>query len=468
MGNALKQEKRKINMPHVYVLLVGIILVCAVLTWVLPAGEFERVVNDSGKNVVVSGTFHKVEQNSVGLFGAIKAIYVGTNDAAPVVFFVFISFAAIQLIISSGAFNGLVSMLLKVLKGKARVIIIPFFITIIGSFSSTIGLFEETFPFIPIFVGIAIAMGYDAIVGLAIVGLGAGLGYSGAAMNPFTVGIAQDIAELPTLSGAGFRVICHLVMIVIASIYVMRYALKIQTDPTKSLVYGDDFSRFSVTDNELEEHKFGIRECLVLATLAVGLVVIIYGTKVYSWYFDDLSAVFMIMAFITAIIMGWGPNVVAEKIAHGFSEIAMACMMIGIARGILIVLREGCIIDTVVYGASLPLATLPPWLAAEVMLIIQTCLNFLIPSGSGQAATSMPIMVPLSDLLGISRQVAVLAFQFGDGISNILWPTAFAPVISGIAGVRLDKWWKWFIPCFVLILLTQMVLIAVAVFIGWS
>ena len=455
-------------MPHVYVLLVGIILVCAVLTWVLPAGEFERVVNDSGKNVVVSGTFHKVEQNPVGLFGAIKAIYVGTNDAAPVVFFVFISFAAIQLIISSGAFNGLVSMLLKVLKGKARVIIIPFFITIIGAFSSTIGLFEETFPFIPIFVGIAIAMGYDAIVGLAIVGLGAGLGYSGAAMNPFTVGIAQDIAELPTLSGAGFRVICHLVMIVIASIYVMRYALKIQTDPTKSLVYGDDFSRFSVTDNELKEHKFGIRECLVLATLAVGLVVIIYGTKVYSWYFDDLSAVFMIMAFITAIIMGWGPNVVAEKIAHGFSEIAMACMMIGIARGILIVLREGCIIDTVVYGASLPLATLPPWLAAEVMLIIQTCLNFLIPSGSGQAATSMPIMVPLSDLLGISRQVAVLAFQFGDGISNILWPTAFAPVISGIAGVRLDKWWKWFIPCFVLILLTQMVLIAVAVFIGWS
>ena len=146
----------------------------------------------------------------------------------------------------------------------------------------------------------------------------------------------------------------------------------------------------------------------------------------------------------------------------------MASMMIGISRGILVVMRQGHIIDTIVYYMSLPLTDLAPWLAAEAMLILQTLLNFLIPSGSGQAATSMPIMTPLSDILGVSRQVAVLAFQFGDGISNILWPTAFAPVIAGLGGVKLETWWRWFVPLFLWILVTQMVLIAIGVAIGWQ
>jgi uncharacterized ion transporter superfamily protein YfcC len=165
--------------------------------------------------------------------------------------------------------------------------------------------------------------------------------------------------------------------------------------------------------------------------------------------------------------MGWGPNFVADKMVSGFGEITMACMMLGIARGIPVVLSQGRIIDTVVYGMAQPLAGLPAWLAGEAMLIFQTLLNFLIPSGSGQASTSMPIMAPLSDLLGVSRQMAVLAFQFGDGISNILWPTAFAPVVAGLGGVRLGTWWRWFAPLFMLILLTQMALVAIGTAIGW-
>lgn len=462
-----ENKAKKSRMPHIYVLIVCIILACAAASWVLPAGEFDRVKNEAGRMVVVPGTFHTVESTPVGLFGAIKAIYTGMVNAGSVVFFVFIAYASISIMISTGAFNGLVAGLLKLFKGKARTAVIPIFITIIGAASSTIGLFEETLPFIPIFVGISIAMGYDAIVGMAIVALGAGLGYSGAAMNPFTVGTAQGIAELVPMSGAGYRVICHIAMITVASIYTMRYALKIEADPTKSLVYGGDFSKFEMDEKALEEHPFGIREKLVLLTLAAGIAVVVYGSKVHHWYFTELCAVFICMGVISAVLMGWGPNIIAEKMASGFSEIAMACMMIGLARGILIVLQEGHIIDTVVYGMSLPLAAFPRWVAGEAMLVMQTLLNFLIPSGSGQAATSMPIMAPLSDLLGISRQVAVLAFQFGDGISNILWPTAFAPVICGIAGVKLEKWWKWFVPLFLLILLTQAVLIAVAIRIGW-
>ena len=457
-----KKEKKKFHLPHIYVLLVSFIIVCAVATWILPAGEFDREPNESGTELVVPGTYHEVEQSPVGPFETVKSIYEGMVAGADVVFFVFVAYASIGLIIASGAFNGLVAWMLRILKGNSRVIIIPIFITLIGAASSSIAVFEEMFPFIPIFVGIAIAMGYDAIVGLAIVALGTGLGYSGSIMNPFTVGMAQEIAGVPQLSGSGYRLVCHLAMIVVASIFTIRYALKIQKDPTKSLVYGDDFSHLAMSEDDVHKHPFGIREKGVLAVLVAGIVVIVWGVKVQGWGFGDIATTFLIMGVISSFIMGWGPNTIAEKMANGFKDIAVACLMIGIARGILVILQAGHIIDTVVYGLSIPLTNLPGWLSSIAMLIVQTLINFLIPSGSGQAVTSMPIMAPLADLVGISRQSAILAFQFGDGLSNVLWPTASAPIICGIAGIKIEKWWKWFVPLFLLILLTQAVLMAIS------
>lgn len=460
------RKKKKFELPHIYVLLFFVIAACTILTWILPAGVFDRAVNAAGRKVVVAGTYHLVAKSPVGIFQMFRCIYSGMVDAAGIIIFVFIAYASIGLIIATGAFNGLVAGLLRTFKGKARVAIIPIFITLIGLASSTIGVFEETFPFIPIFVGIAIAMGYDAIVGMAIISLAAGIGYSGAFMNPFTVGMAQSIAELPVMSGAGFRIFCHFCMIVVASIYTMRYALKIQADPTKSLVYGEP-TQFTANQSEIERHPFGIREKLVLLVLLVGIIIIVYGTKVKGWYFEELCAVFVIMGLISSAIMGWSPNLIAEKISKSFTDIAMACMMIGLARGVLIVLQQGNIIDTVVYGMSLPLSFMPRWIAAEAMLFVQTALNFLIPSGSGQAVVSIPIMAPLADVINIPRQVAVLAFQFGDGLSNVLWPTALTPVVCGIAGVKLERWWKWFIPLFGMLFLTQAAMIAIAMIIGW-
>ena len=426
-------------MPHIYVLLISITIICAAASWFLPAGEFERALSDAGREMVVPGTYHVIESTPVGFFTLVQSIYNGTVDAAGVIFFVFISYASIGLIIASGAFNGLVASMLRILKGSARAIIIP------------------------IFVGIAIAMGYDAIVGLAIVALGTGLGYSGAVMNPFTVGMAQSIADVPQMSGAGYRIICHIILIAVASFFVIRYALKIQADPTKSLVYGDDFSSLAMDSDHIENKPFGIREKLVLATLVAGIVVIVWGTKAKGWYFAELSAVFLLMGLVSGFIMGWGPNEIAEKVAKSFSEIAVACMMIGIARGILVVLQAGHIIDTIVYYLSIPLSKLPGAISAVAMFLVQTGINFFIPSGSGQAVTSMPIMAPLADLIGISRQSAVLAFQFGDGLSNIIWPTSMTPIICGIAGVKIEKWWKWFVPVFIVLVLTQSILMAVSV-----
>ena len=451
-------KKKKFTLPHIYVLMFAIIVICAIATWILPAGQFDRMVNDAGQNVAIPGTFHTVESSPVGFFDMMKCIYDGFVDAGSVVFFVFISYASINIMIGSGAFNGLVAALLKIFKGKARAAIIPIFLIVVGSASSTIGLFEEWFPFIPVFVGIAIAMGFDAVVGLGIVALGAGMGYSGAAMNPFTMGIAQSIAEVPFPSNMSYRVFSHACMIVVASFFLIRYALKVQADPTKSLVYGEDFSRFSMSEEDLKNHPFGVREALVLGVLVAGIVVIVYGCRVYGWYFTELSAVFMIMGIVSGIIIGDGPNKIAEKYAAGFADVAMACMMIGLARGILMVLTQGNIIDTVVYYFSLPLMDLPSSVAAVAMLIFQTLLNFLIPSGSGQAATSMPIMAPMADLLGLSRDTACLAFQFGDGLSNCLWPTAMVGILSGLAGVKIEKWYKFFVPCFLAIFVVQALL----------
>lgn len=466
MSNTPLNEKKKFTLPHIYVLLFGLIVLCTILTWVLPAGEFERV-QAGNRMIAVAGSFHTVDSTPVGPFQMFQLIYQGFLDAGDVLFFVFISYASINIMISSGAFNGLVAFLLRIFKGNARVVIIPIFITLVGAASSTIGLFEEWFPFIPVFVGIAVAMGYDAVVGLAIVALGAGMGYSGAAMNPFTVGVAQGIAGVPFMSGTLFRVICHAVMIVVGSALTIRYALKVQADPTKSYVYGDALNQ-SMSEEELKNSRFGVREALVLCILFVGIVVVIYGCKFHDWYFQELSAVFMIMGLLSAIVMGWGPNVIGEKFAGGFTNVAMACMMIGLARGILMVLRAGTIIDTVVYYFSLPLSAFPAWLCGVAMLIMQTFLNFLIPSGSGQAATSMPIMAPLADLLGVTRDTAVLAYQFGDGLSNIVWPTAMAPIMAGLAGVKVEKWWKFVVPVFLCLFATQAVLMVVAVVTGFG
>lgn len=460
-------EKKKFTLPHIFVILFGIVLVCAILTWIIPAGQFDRIENADGRMVAVAGTWHEIEASPVGPFEFFQAFFKGMVNAGEIVFFVFIAFASTTFVIKSGAFDGLVVFLMKIFKGKSSVIVIPIFMALFGLGSSTVGMFEEWLPFVPIFAAIFIGLGYDAVVGLSIVALGAGMGYSGAVMNPFTVGVAQGIAEVDYMSGSGFRIICHLAMLTVASILVIRYALKIKADPTKSLVYGDDFSALMGT-GDAAEREFGIRQKLVLADLILAIVAVVWGVKTLGWYFAEISAVFLIMGLIAAIIMRVSLAEIGILFADGFKDACTAAMMIGIARATLIVLESGNIIDTVVYGLSLPLSHLPVWLCGIAMLLMQTVLNFFIPSGSGQAAVSMPIMAPMADLLGITRDTAVLAFQFGDGLSNIVWPTAFAAIMAGLAGVKLDKWWRFIFPIFFALIGVQAIMMVIAVGTGFG
>lgn len=471
MGVEPKLGKKKFNIPHVFIILFAIIVLCTILTWIIPAGSYDYAVNEQGRNVAVAGTFHRVEDSSpVGPFRMFELVYEGMVDAADIAFLVFITYASVCFIIKSGAFDGAVAVLLKVFKGKSSLITIPIFMALIGAGSSTIGMFEEWLPFIPVFAAVYVGMGYDALVGLAVIAFGAGIGYAGAVMNPFTVGVAQGIAEVTYMSGVGFRLICHIVMLAIASFMVIRYASKIKDDPTKSYLYGTSIEGAMTSENaaDVENLKFGWQQKLVLLDLVLAIAVVVLGVIYKGWYFSQICAVFLIMAVIAAIIMRWSISEIGKVFAEGFKDATTAAIMIGIARGVKLVLVEGGIIDTVVYGLTAPLTHLPAWLSAIAMLVMQTILNFFIPSGSGQAAVSMPIMAPMADLLGLNRDVAVLAYQFGDGLSNIMWPTAFAAVVSGLAGVSLDKWWKLAFKIFGVLVAAQALLLVVAVMTGFG
>ena len=461
------QKNSRWALPHVFVLLFGIIVFAAIMTWILPAGDFNRVTNSAVQKIVQAGTYHLVKAHPGGFFEMFKCIYLGMKDAAPVILFLFIAYGFIGLIIGSGAFDGLVAKLLRVVRGRMRVLIIPLFMTVISFASSTVGISEEKTK--TIFTGGgggAGAMGYVAIVGLAIVSCATAIGYAGAFMNPFTVGTAQAIAELPIMSGSGFRILSHLAMIAVASLYTIRYALKVARNPQKSLVYGTK-NEFAITEEELQKHPFTFRHILILLVFFAGVIALVYGCKYYGWYFTELSALFMIMGLISAILVGWNPNQIARSREKSFRDISAACMMIGFARGILIVMQTGHIMDTFVYGRFMPLSALPQLAAAEAMLIVHTLLNFLIPSGSGQAVVSMPIMAPLADLLGMSRQLAVLCFQIGDGLSNIMWPPPTLPIACGIAGVSMMKWWKFFTPLFIMLVGVQAIMVAIGFVIGY-
>ena len=450
-------EKKRFQLPHIFVILFVIIVICTILTWIIPAGSYDYVENADGRSIAVAGTWHRVDDvDPVGPFRMLGLIYEGMIDAADIGFLIFITYASTTFIIKSGAFDGLVVFLLRVFKGNSSVITIPIFLVALGIGSSTVGMCEEWYPFVPVFVTIYMGMGYDAMVGLGVVALAACCGFAGAFMNPFTVGVAQGVAELPYMSGALFRIASHIVFIIIASFYLMRYATKVKKDPKESVLYGTALAPVETDTMDIDHIEFGIRQKLVLVDLVLAVAAIVFGVFKYGWYLSEICG-----------IMKWNINKVGEMFAAGVTDAAVAATMVGLSRGIVMVLREGGIIDSVVYGLTIPLQHLPLWITAAAMLVFQTILNFFIPSGSGQAAVSMPIMAPLADLLGITRQTAVLAYQFGDGLSNSYWPTADIVIMAGLAGISLDKYYKVFTKCFLAIFLSQVVLVEIAVLIGY-
>ncbi len=440
----MEQQKKKFAVPHVYILLLGLILLCSILTYIIPAGAYDMIEVD-GREIVNAETFHKVDQTPVSLMQFLTAVPRGMQEAAQIIFFIFIVGGTMTVVTETRAIEAGMGRLIKALKG-ASIVIIPVVMFLFSLCGSVFGMAEETIPFIPIFVALCIAMGFDSITGTAIVLCGAGAGFAGAFMNPFTIQVAQGIAELPLLSQTPFRLVMYVCFVLLTMIFVIRYALKIKKRPELSSMYEFDKSREDSVDlDELPE--FGGKEKAILLVFVAAIALLVFGVIKYGWYMDEIAALFLGMSIIVGFIARMGFNKYATVLGRGMADVASGALVVGFARGILVVLTDGQILHTILYAAATVLGKLPSMISAVGMYIFQCLLNFIVPSGSGQAAVSIPIMAPLGDLVGVTRQTACIAFQLGDGISNIFTPTS-GYFMAGLAMAKIPwaKWAKWILP----------------------
>lgn len=470
--NQMEQKKKKFTVPHVYILLLLMILIFSLLSYIVPAGTYDMMTivdnTETGheREVVNPDSFSYVESTPVTLLQFLTAVPRGLQETAQIIFFIFIVGGAMAVVNETKAIEAGMGRLIKNLKSKSWIIIpvAMFFFSICGS---VFGMAEETLPFIPIFVGLMIAAGYDSITGTAVVFCGAGAGFAGAFINPFTIQVAQGIAQVEILSGMGFRVVMYICMLILTVAFVLRYASKVKKDPTLSLMHEDDIKREDVVDLEALPEFDGRRKA-ILIVFVIAIIFLVYAVVTWGWYMDEIAALFFVMSWIVALIdKNLGFNSYAETLGKGMADVAGGALVVGFARGILVVMTDGNILHTILHSCAGFLEKLPSMVSAVGMYIFQCLLNFIVPSGSGQAAVSMPIMAPLSDLVGVTRQTACIAFQLGDGISNIFTPTS-GYFMAGLALAKIPwaKWAKWILPLIGLQYLLGAVFVVVAQVIG--
>ena len=454
------------KMPSTVTLLMLIIVISTIITYFIPAGEFERTEDADGNTVVVGGTFSQIEQTPVDIMTMFGSIFNGIVEAADIIAFIFIIGGAFSIVLNSGAINAVLSKLIGELKGKDAI----FLTVVMSAFAiggATFGMAEEILPFIAIMIVAAISMGYDRVVGTSIVLIGAYSGYAAGPLNPFNTGIAQGIAELPLFSGIGLRTVLMLGALIISIHHVLKYAKKIKKDPTRSIVYGiehNNYEKVELESNITTRHKF------ILGILIAVLIVLIYGVLQLDWYFVELSALFMIMAIIVGLINYSGDfNKVTDQFMDGAKTMTSAALLVGIARAILVILEDGQVIDTIIFAVSVPLESLNVIFAAWGMYIAQGLINFVIPSSTGQAVIVMPIISSIADIIGMPRQVGVLTFSAGDGFWNMITPTHPVTMAAlGLAGIPFVKWFKFALPLVLKWSVWVIFILTIAVLIDWG
>ncbi|MDO4988816.1 MAG: TIGR00366 family protein [Synergistes sp.] len=465
---AQKEQAKKFKMPNTFIVIAIFIMIATAMTWVIPSGTFERAFDEAThRTLVVAGTYKTVEHTPVSIPQMIMSVYDGMVDAAGIIFFTFFSYGFMVMLIKVGAFDAGVGAMIRTLKEK-KSYAMPLIAILFSLMGASFGIYEESYGFVPVVMSLAVALGYDPFYGAITVLGGIATGYAAASINPYTVAIAQTIGELPLFSGMAFRWFCYVCFMTVFLFMMCRYGAMVKKDPTKSYVYGVEFPFLSKANaDDLAKIEFKTKHKVSLLICFATVIAFAYGAIQYGWYFSELSAIFLTMMFVIGLINGMSLNDICEAFVEISKNILFAAFVIGLSRAILIVLQKGQIIDTICFYFSNSLSGMPKIVAAEAMFVFQTFLNLFIPSGSGQAVTSMPLMIPLADLLHLNRQIAVLAFQFGDGFSNIFWPTACA-VLCAISGVPINKWWKFFAPYCLVVTIVAGILMAVAVSINYG
>ena len=499
---------KKKKVPHTYVIVFGVIIFCALLTWIIPGGQYVEQLDSNGVKTMVYQSVDRVPQT----WEIFSSFFTGFVDKADIIIFILIIGGAFWIVNDSKAFDvGTMSFLRKTKQLESNAVIqklgidniILFCIMLMFSiFGAVFGMSEETIPFCMVFVPLAISMGYDSITGVCMAFIAAGLGFAGAILNPFTIGIAQGLSGLPLFSGLEYRLFCWFVINAFGFIWILRYANKVKRCPESSIVYEDDaYWRQLHSDNNIEIEYYTPRGAWVsyillavaqiafaieypTSTLKIGNAVfehlpfipvlagaftvssiyllrksvhfyimsllfftvfyLIVGVMGYGWYISEIATLFLVMGLFAGIANGKGPNELAELFLAGCKDIMSAAMIVGLAGGIIVILQEGKIIDTILYKMAAGMDGLGQIATVSLMYAIQTFINLFMPSGSAKAALTMPIMAPFAELIGMSKQASVMAYQFGDAFTNLLTPTS--GVLMGVLGVShipYEKWFRW-------------------------
>lgn len=447
MDESRTRRLRKIPFPDTYVLIICLMLLAVVLTHLIPAGTFDRVLDsETGREMVQPGTYHTVEQTPVGLGQFFMAIPTGLLKNAITVFFIFIIGGAFGVVNATESLHRLIARAIQRTnhssKGGEWVIVLMTMVFCLAG--GVIGMAEECIAFLPILITLSIGLGYDAVIGVAIVMMGVATGYGAAPINPFTVGLAQTIAGLPMFSGMWLRWIFWAVSTAILSAYLVHYSQKIKKDPAKSLVADQNYSEFSLQDAEGEHYALNKRHIATLLVFFGGIALLMILIIVKSYYLNELVAYFFVLGILCGFIYGMTPNQIAKAFVEGMQQMTYPAILVGLASGISVIMEQGQILDTVVFFCSKALDFAPTFLKGGIMMLIQSVINLFIPSGTGQAIVTMPLMAPLADVAGLTRQIAVFAYQMGDGFSNAIVPTLGMLMASiSIGKISYGRWAKF-------------------------
>ena len=452
------------------IFLVAVVLLCAAASYIVPAGSYDRVMDAATKREIVApDSFHYVERNPATLFGLLLSLTLGMQNAASVIFFLMIIGGMFAILNGTGAINAGMAGIVRKMRGR-EMMMIPVCMIVFGCGSCFCGSFEEFLAFVPLVLACCLTMGFDSLTAVGIDFGSAAAGYGGAMTNAFTVGVAQGISGLPMFSGIALRGALFVALMAVTIAYVMWHAARVRRNPASSSTY--EIDRVTARETALDVDDIPDmtgRHKLVLLVLVAGVAYTVYGIITEGFYIDELAAVFLATGVVGGVIGGSNFSKICDDFTRGCCDMMFPCLMIGLANAAVIILKEANIMDTIIHWLAGTLNGLHKSLLACGMFVVQDLFNVLVPSGSGQAAITMPIMAPLADMLGITRQTAVLAFQLGDSFTNVVAPTG-GEILAALAmcNIPYGKWLKYLAPLFCLWCLVAFAFLIFATQIGYG
>lgn len=463
------KKKKELKALNPMLFLVAIMLIVTVASYIVPVGSYDRVMVD-GQEIVDPESYHSVERSPITPFNLLVSVTLGMQRGSAIIFFLLIIGAMFAILDGTGAINAGMTNIVRAMKGK-EFLMIPVCMIVFGMGSAFCANFEEFLAFVPLVLACCLTMGFDSLTAVGIIFCAAAAGYGGAITNAFTTGIAQSIAGLPMFSGMGLRIAVFVVLLTVSIIYVTWHALRVKKNPQLSSTYEMDLvTAKNVALNVDNSVPLTTRQKIVLVIFVGGIAFTVYGIIVKGYYIDELAGIFLAIGIIGGLVGGLRPGEICEHFEKGCVNMLFPCLMVGLANSVIILLEQSNMMDSIIHLLAGALNGLSPMLTAFGMFITTDLFNVLIPSGSGKAAIVMPIMVPLADMMDITRQTSVLAFQLGDAFTNVMAPTG-GEILAALAmcgGVSFKKWMKYLLPLFIAWWIVAFIFLAIAVQTGYG